>query len=131
MSVKENNELERKDMVIDGDMEVDCDEGKQVTVYIETWFDTDKKFMVHTDTDDGAWINMYARYNPFENSLKVECVVSRKDVDEYFEYNPTKTESDLIKEMITEKIKSVYDMTPQEFCNSFTEESNIEMGGIK
>ena len=33
--MKVNNELERKDMVIDRDMEVDCDEGIQITAYIE------------------------------------------------------------------------------------------------
>lgn len=129
--MKENNELERKDMVIDRDMEVDCDEGTQITAYIETWFDTDKKFMVYTDADEVKWLNMYAKYNPFEDTLRIECVISHEDGDQDFEYNPTKAESDLIKEMITEKIKLLHNMTPQEYCNSFTTESNIEMGGIK
>ena len=39
--MKENMELERKDLVIDRDMEVDCDIGQQITCYIETWFDVD------------------------------------------------------------------------------------------
>ena len=129
--MKVNNELERKDMVIDSDMEVDCDEGTQITVYIETWFDVDKKFLVHTDGDEGTWLNMYARFNPFEDKLRVECVICRQDGDQDFEYNPTKAESDLIIEMITEKIKLLHNMTPQEFCNSFTEENNIEIGGIQ
>ena len=40
----ENNELERTDLGIDPEMEVDCDIGQEITVYIETWFDVDKKF---------------------------------------------------------------------------------------
>lgn len=42
--MKENNELERRDLAIDSEMEVDCDIGQEITVYIETWFDVDKKF---------------------------------------------------------------------------------------
>ena len=46
--MKENNELTRDDIAIDHDMEVDCDEGREIAVYIETWFDVDRKF--HIDT---------------------------------------------------------------------------------
>ena len=42
--MKENNELERSDITVDRDMEVDCDIGHQITCYLETWFDVDKKF---------------------------------------------------------------------------------------
>ena len=129
--MKDNNELERKDIIIDRDMEVDCDEGTQITAYIETWFDVDKKFNVHTDGDEGTWLNMYAKYDPFKDTLRIECVVSRDDGDQDFEYSPTKSEADLIKEMITEKINELHGQTPQEFCDEFTEQSNIEMGGIK
>ena len=129
--MKDNNVLERKDMVIERDMEVDCDEGTQITAYIETWFDVDKKFMVHTDADEGTWLNMYAKYNPFEDTLRIECVISSDDADQYFDYSPTKAESDLIKEMIAEKINELHGQTPQEFCDEFTEQSNIEMGGIQ
>ena len=31
--MKENNELTRDDIAIDHDMEVDCDEGREITVY--------------------------------------------------------------------------------------------------
>lgn len=37
--MKENNELERSDITVDRDMEVDCDIGHQITCYLETWFD--------------------------------------------------------------------------------------------
>ena len=110
--MKENNDLERKDIVI-GDMEVDCDRGMQITAYIETWFDVDKKFMIHTDADEGTWLNMYARFDPFEDSVKIECTVSSDDGDQTFDYSPTKTEADLIKEMMTEKLREEEKMTPR------------------
>lgn len=40
--MKENNELERADIAVDREMEVDCDIGQEITVCIETWFDVDK-----------------------------------------------------------------------------------------
>ena len=40
----ENNEFERHNLAIDRDMEVDCDIGQEIAVYIETWFDVDQKF---------------------------------------------------------------------------------------
>lgn len=40
--MKENNELERKDIVVDRDMEVDGEIGQEITAYLETWFDVDK-----------------------------------------------------------------------------------------
>ena len=33
--MKENNELTRDDIAIDHDMEVDCDEGREIAVYID------------------------------------------------------------------------------------------------
>lgn len=127
--MKENLELERGDIVIDRDMDVDCDIGQEITVYIETWFDVDKKFGVHTSGDEGTWLNMYGKFNPFEDSLHIECEISRDDGSSYFDYEPTAAESQLIKDMITEKIKEEYGQTPQEFCEEIAEGPVI--GGIK
>ena len=127
--MKDNLELEQGDIVIDRDMDVDCDIGQEITVYIETWFDVDKKFGVHTSGDEGTWLNMYGKFNPFEDSLRIECEISRDDGYSYFDYEPTAAESQLIKEMITEKIKEEYGQTPQEFCEEIAE--GPVMGGIK
>ena len=127
--MKDNLELERNDIAIDSDMEVDGDIGQEITVYIETWFDVDKKFGIHTSGDDGTWLNMYGKFNPFEDSLHIECEISRDDGSSYFDYEPTAAEAQLIKDMITEKIKEEYDQTPQEFCEEITE--GPTMGGIK
>ena len=57
--MKENMELERGDIAIDRDMEVDCDIGQEILAYVETWFDVDKKFGIHTADDDGTWLNIH------------------------------------------------------------------------
>lgn len=67
--MKENNELERADIAVDRDMEVDCDIGQEITCYIETWFDVDKKFGLNIADEDGTWLNLYGKYNPFEDML--------------------------------------------------------------
>ena len=117
--MKENKELERADLAIDREMEVDCDIGQEITVYIETWFDVDKKFGIHTDSDEGTWLNLYGKYNPFADTLRIECEISKDDGSEYFDYEPTAAESQLIKEMIAEKIREEWNQTPQEFCEAF------------
>lgn len=125
--MKENNELERTDIAVDSDMEVDCDIGQEITAYIETWFDVDKKFGINTALDDGTWLNMYAKYNPFADTLRIECEISRDSGSSYFDYEPTIAESQLIKDMIAEKLRDEYGQTPKEFCEDV---SGIEIGGM-
>lgn len=133
-SMKNNMELERSDIAVDGDMEVDADIGQEITVYIETWFDVDKKFDINISDEDGTWLNMYGKYNPFENTLRIECEISRDNGSEYFDYMPTEEESQLIKSMITEKIQEKYNLTPKEFCGEFYDEeehtSSVQQYGI-
>lgn len=117
--MKENMELERQDIAIDSDMEVDCDIGRQITCYVETWFDVDKKFGTDTASDDDKWLNLYAKYNPYEDTLRLEYTVTTADTYETGEYEPTENESKLIKDMIAEKIREEYHQTPQEFCEEF------------
>lgn len=101
--MKENNEWERTDLGIDSEMEVDCDIGQEITIYIETWFDVDKKFGTQIADEDGTWLNLYGKYNPFADTLRLECEISRDNGSEYFDYMPTESEAKLIKDMITEK----------------------------
>lgn len=114
--MKENNELERKDISIDRDMDIDAEDATEITVYIETWFDVDKKFGINTSDDDDVWLNLYAKYNPFADTLRIECEIDKSDGSEYFDYLPTTAEAKLVKEMITERIKEEYARTPKEFC---------------
>lgn len=126
--MKENNELERSDIVVSRDMDVDCDIGQEITAYLETWFDVDRKFGTDTASDDDKWLNLYAKYNPFEDTLRLEYTVTTSNSYEDGDYEPTENEAKLIKEMITEKIREEHGQTPQEFCLSVTGE--IKMGGI-
>lgn len=127
--MKENKELERNDIAIDRDMEVDYDIGQEIMVYIETWFDVDKKFGLNIADEDGTWLNMYGKYDPFEDSLRIECEISRDNGNEYFDYTPTDAESALIKDMIAEKIREQWNQTPQEFCENCCNEEQT-MGGL-
>lgn len=115
----EKNEFERKDIVVDRDMDVDCENATEITAYLETWFDVDKKFGTNTKDDDDVWLNMYAKYNPFDDTLRIECEIDKPKGSEYFDYTPTEAEERLIKDMIAEKIKSEYGQTPQDFCKDF------------
>ena len=72
---------------------------------------------------------MYGKFNPFEDSLRIECEIRQDDGSSYFDYEPTAAESQLIKDMITEKIKEEYGQTPQEFCEEIAEGPVI--GGMK
>lgn len=125
--MKENNELERTDIAVDSDMEVDCDIGQEITAYIETWFDVDKKFGINTASEDGTWLNMYAKYNPFADTLRIECEISRDSGSSYFYYEPTEAEAQLIKGMIAEKLMQGHGRTPQAFCEDV---GGIEIGGM-
>lgn len=127
--MKENKELERDDLCVDADMEVDCDIGQEITVYFESWFDVDRKFGTHILDEDGAWLNMYGKYNPFADTLRIECEISRNSGSEYFDYEPTAAETRLMKEMIAEKIIEEYRQTPQDFCNSFRDDA-LKIGGM-
>ena len=101
--MKENMELERGDIAIGRDMEVDCDIGQEILAYVEVWFDADKKFSIHTADNDGTWLNLYARYNPFANTLRMECEIDfdSPESNQYFDYEPTAAEAQLIIKMLT------------------------------
>ena len=120
-------EFTRDMLAVDRDMEVDCDIGHQITCYLETWFDVDKKFGIDTASEDGTWLNMYAKYDPFADTLRIECEISRDSGSSYFDYEPTENEAQLIKGMIAEKLMQTHSQTPQEFCENI---GDMEMGGM-
>ena len=113
--MNQNNELTRSDIAIDRDMEVDCDIGQIVTAYVETWFDVDKKFGTDTADYPDTWINLYAKYNVPEDSLRMEYVICKPDGEEYYDYTPTEAETQLIKTMMREKCSEVYGCKLEEF----------------
>ena len=112
-----NGEFTKDDLAVDSDMEIDCDIGQEILVYFECWFDADRKFSIDTSEND-AWLNMYGRYNPYEDTLTIECEIDRDDGSSYFDYFPTDAETQLMKDLITAKIQEVYHQSPMEFCES-------------
>lgn len=123
-----NGEFTKDDLAVDRDMEIDCDIGQEILVYFECLFDADQKFSIDTSEND-AWLNMYGRYNPYEDTLTIECEIDRDDGSSYFDYFPTDAETQLMKDLITAKIQEVYHQSPMEFCESAFDDS-IEIGGI-
>jgi len=123
-----NGEFTKDDLAVDRDMEIDCDIGQEILVYFECWFDADRKFGIDTSEND-AWLNMYGRFNPYEDTLTIECEIDRDDGSSDFDYFPTDAETQLMKDLITAKIQEVYHQSPMEFCES-TFDDSIEIGGI-
>ncbi len=123
-----NGEFTKDDLAVDRDMEIDCDIGQEILVYFECWFDADRKFGIDTSEND-AWLNMYGRFNPYEDTLTIECEIDRDDGSSYFDYFPTDAETQLMKDLITAKIQEVYHRSPMEFCESAFDDS-IEIGEI-
>ena len=126
--MKQNGEWERKDLEVDQEMEV-LEDGRTILVYIDAWFDVDKKFGTHTADDDSEWVTLYARLDPFADTLEVAYIVSRDDGSQEFPYTPSPEETRLVKEMITEKIKDVYGQTPKELCMDIAND-DLKMEGI-
>ncbi len=128
--MKDNLELEREDMYVDRDIQIDDENGQQIVAYLETLFDVNKKFNLNLDSEAGEWVNMYGIYNPCSDFLTIECVISTDDKNETFYYTPTEAESKLIKDMITQKIQEEYGQTPIEFCLDSSSTEDQTMGGM-
>lgn len=128
--MKDNLELEREDMYVDRDIQIDDENGQQIVAYLETLFDVNKKFNLNLDSEAGEWVNMYGIYNPCSDFLTVECVISTDDKNETFYYTPTEAEAKLIKDMITQKIQEEHGQTPIEFCLDPGSTEDQTMGGM-
>lgn len=120
-------EMQREDLRIDDDLQV-SDDGCSVMVYLETWFDAEKKFQEDLSADD-IWLNLYATYNPFTDTLKMGYIVETDTLYRSNDYQPTENESELVKGMIAEKIQELYHQTPQEFCLDADQDNTIQIGG--
>ena len=112
---KENNELTRADIVVDPEMDWDCDTPQELTVYLESWFDVDKKFGLHILDEYDTWLNLYAKFNVQKDSLSLEYEVSRDTGSEVFPYTPTEGEAALIKSMIREKCLKAHGCTVEDY----------------
>lgn len=112
--MNENLELERNDLVIDPDMEVDR-ETYRVSAYIETWFDVDAKFGTHTAEKD-EWVNLYADYQPQTGELDLVYIVDWDGGGQAYAYVPTEREKHLVVEMMEECCQLYYQCGLAEFA---------------
>lgn len=78
------------------------DEG--ISAYIETWFDVDEKFSIHTGLKDYLSVDFYSIYNPDNDFLKCAYIIKndRNDKRTEHKYCPTPSEAALIKTMMEE-----------------------------
>ena len=111
-------------------MDVDCYIGEEILVSFECWFDVNSKFNINISHDEDTWLNMYGRYNPYEDTLSIECEIDREEGSSYFDYIPTNAEAQLMKELITAKIQEVYHQSPKEFCEDAFDHG-IEIGEMQ
>ena len=119
----ERMEMEKKDLNVDPQIEVDDDNPQQINFMLDAWFEVDKKFKIETNGEEGTWLNLWGFYNPFEDTLKLKGQISYDDCSsDWFDYEPTNSETEVIKEMLTLRIRRWYDQTPQEFCEQYMDE---------
>lgn len=128
--MKDNLELERNDMQVDRDIQLDDENSQHIVAYLETLFDVNKKFGLQLNSEAGEWLNMYGIFNPYSNYLTLECVICKDDSNETFYYTPTKAEAALIKDMITQKIQEEFGQTPCGFCRDVSQNTDLTIGGI-
>lgn len=126
---KENNELVRGDIVVDPQMDWDCDTPQELTVYLEAWFDVDKKFGLHILDEYDTWLNLYAKFNVQEDTLNLEYVVDRDTGSDLFPYTLTEGEAALIKSMIREKCLEAHGCTVEEYIADMIAEYALQEAG--
>ncbi len=90
-----------------------------ISIALETSFNCDRKFGLDLHSIDGAWLNLFVDYNPFEDTLSFTCVVSADNYEGDFIYIPTDNEATAIKDMISKEIQRAEHMSPEDLCRSF------------
>ncbi len=116
-------EFKREHLSVDREMEVDDDCNRQINFYLDCWFNVDEKFGININGEDETWLNLYGFYNPFDDTLKLKGQISYDDgSSDWFDYEPTTAETQLIKDMLSAEIKKEYHQTPQEFCEQYMDE---------
>lgn len=104
------NTLEKDDISIREDYDLDYEE-QNMLFPVEIWFDVDKKFGVNTRGVEGAWVNMYATYNPCTGEIKIPYTVDAEDEIYAREYIPTEDERDLFQSLMEQSCEKRNRMT--------------------
>jgi len=96
---------------------------KGIFVYIEVWFDPEKKFGIKLYDDDT--VNVYAYLPPNSDDVQVSYIIHRGDgciEDEQIYNGLTQGEKILIREMVNEVTLRETKMTIEAFCYEFEKE---------
>lgn len=125
LSKRDIFELDDDVLTVDNDIQVETGTGNEITASFECWFDVEKKLALRLPDDDDIWVDMYGKYNPFDDKLKIECVINKSKGSIYFDYTPTENEDKSIKAIITKAIREEYNQTSQEFCEGFYSTDDI------
>ena len=125
--MKEDKELERSDIKIGSDLEINTDE-ETITAYVETWFDVDAKFGTHVLENDNEWLNSYAEYHPKTGELKMMYQVNRDGNSDFFDYTPSANEKALVVALMEEQCQKDGGCSLKELYEKCGD--NMTMGGI-
>lgn len=108
------NTIEESDIKITEALELDRD-NSEISIFLDCWFDCDKKFGINTLNNDDVWLNLYAKFNPMTDRLDVFYDIDTADDVYMREYVPTDEEKTVIKNTIEQKCENEYKMTCREF----------------
>ena len=86
---------------------------------LETWFDVDKKFDICTLHDPNTWVNLFAYYDPNTKELFIEYCIDSENSSDYFIYNPTSYEKQLIVNKIESWVQDNYNLSAKNYINQF------------
>lgn len=94
---------------------------------LETWFDVDEKFGLHTRDNDNEWVNLYADYYPYTGRVDViyEHVADYPPAEygtEDFDYAPTEEECRLLTAVFNDCCRQLYNQSPAEMLAECADE---------
>lgn len=124
--MEEPFELQRHQIKIDRDLQIDDESGHSIIAYIETYFNVDKKFGTQTAEDDSAWINFYGKYDTETGKLTSFFFVETDSGTEYYDYYPTESEEKLIAEMMQEVSLREHGCSLEEWVHLLLEDDEMK-----
>lgn len=105
-------ELTESDILISDDVLMEED---VLEFSLETWFDVDAKFGLHTRDNADEWVNLYAYINPKDNHIWMSYWVESDTSTKCYPYQPTANEAALILRMAEEYVKARWGQTLKEY----------------
>lgn len=123
-----NYNIEIDESMIDvQDFEYDGNAEHTFSSYLGTYFDVDNKFGIDT-TSDEIQLNMYGIYNPFKDSISVECTITFDDREsQSFKYIPTDRERNAIYSAMNKFCQEKDCLYMRDYCKKILKEEKFIM----